>query len=100
MTPEDLMRSTIGPAWVDEHRASAIAMLRLHARAVPRAARVAGSSERGVRLLRIIPDLVLRSDAKHRVSKESVCAVGNCSRAQLYAGSVAGRELNPSGITF
>src|SRR5277367_3490201 len=100
MTPEDLMRSMIGPACAGEQRETAIATLTLQAGAVLRDARVAGSSGRGLCLRRLTPSLILRSDAKHRVSKDARGHAVCKSSAQLYAGSVAGRGLNPSGMTF
>ena len=97
MTPDDLMRSTIAPAWAAGHEASATAIATPSAGVVLRDARFAGSSGRGLCVRPLAPNLVLRSDAKQRVSKDDSSST---ARFQLYAGSVAGSELNPSGIAF
>jgi len=60
MTPEDLMRSTTGPACTGTHKEA-----RVKVNAIAAAKGLTGASP-----------------------------------AQLYAGSVAGKGLNPSGITF
>src|SRR5258708_5360750 len=99
MTPEDLTRSTIGPAWAWGQKAKAIATLTLQAGAVLRDARVAGSSRRGVCPRPLTPSLILTARRSHASRRMLQGAVGKRS-AQLYAGSVAGRGLNPSGITF
>src|ERR1700733_16318612 len=95
MMPEDLMRSTIGPARAGEQMARAIATAKLNTGAVLRDARFAGSSGRGscLRLCPMTPNLILRSDAKHRVSKDArVRAVGKRT------SSIVSRQRRGQGI--
>src|SRR6202142_3960581 len=95
MTPEDLMRSTIGPARAGEQMARAIATAKLNTGAVLRDPPFAGSSGRGscLRLCPMTPNLILRSDAKHRVSKDArVRAVGKRT------SSIVSRQRRGQGI--
>src|ERR1700722_16483488 len=89
------MRSTIEPAWADEPIASAIAMLRLHARAVLRDARVAVSLGGGLCPRPLTSSLIQRSDAKHRVSKDAPVRAGRKRTNSIVRGQCCGQGIEP-----